>query len=224
MMVNMKKRLKAWFKDLVCEHVILDVHPTPVHFDTDSVAKSLAVVMAQSIAAASHSAAESAVKRHSDAMRQVVSHAIEAIPAPVVNIPQPVAVVDAEVLAAQLNNRTEKVSREMIAEALKPPPPKTLHGEVLLDVPPEPSLESSLLERLPTDIQYAVRFSCRKVQNDNPSPAQGSTLGNNWHRNEACEWAKTFLRERGLKVHDTDINLACELYYRVYIRPGKVKQ
>lgn len=222
----MKQRLKDWFEQLVCKYVILDIKPTAVHFDTDAVAKSLAIVMSQSIVAASRAASESALKHHSDAMRQVITHAIGGIPkpdAPVVNIPQPIAVVDADVLAAQLNSRIEGTAREMIAEALKPPP-KTLDEMTLLDPPPNPSAEAALLSNMPTDIQYAVRYSCRKVQNEHPSPAQGTTLGNNWHRNEACEWAKTWLRERGIKAKDTDINLATELYYRVYIRPGKVQQ
>lgn len=215
---------KDWFKSLLLEYVIIEVKPTPVNFDHAAISRSLAVDIAPAIASAADAAAQSALKLHSDAVRQVICHAIEAIPAPVVNIPQPVAVVDSDVVATQLGSRIEAIARKMIAEALQPPPPVTKGEQPIPDVPPEPSLEASLLERLPTDIQYAVRYSCRKVQMDNPSPSQGTTLGNNWHRNEACEWAKTFLRERGLKAHDTDINLACELYYRVYIRPGKVKQ
>jgi hypothetical protein len=111
--------------------------------------------------------------------------------------------------------------REAIIEAKKPPEPVTGGEGFPSDIPVDPTLESELLAKLHVNIQEAARYACRKVQRDPSHPPGGRTLGNNWHRDEACEWAKIWLNERALAYRDSDVNLACELYYRVYIKEIK---
>jgi len=158
----MRKRLRAWFRDLVSEQVVLDVHPTTVNFDMVGLSRILS----------------------EDIRKQV----------------------DAALVVA-------------IIESKNPPEPVTGGDQFPSDIPVDPTLESELLAKLHVNIQEAARFGCRKVQRDPSHPPGGRTLGNNWHRDEACEWAKIWLKERVLPYRDSDVNLAVELYYRVYIKP-----
>ena len=160
----MIKRMRAWLRDLILEHIIIEVKPTPVNFDAGAIARGLCTDVAGVIAFA---------------------------------------------------------LREAIIEAKKPPEPVTGGEGFPSDIPVDPTLESELLAKLHVNIQEAARYACRKVQRDPSHPPGGRTLGNNWHRDEACEWAKIWLNERSLAYRDSDVNLACELYYRAYIKAVK---
>ena len=164
----MSRRIKDWFKSLVLEHVIIEVKPTPVNFDSAAIGRILALDVVAAMSPA---------------------------------------------LVGALNMA--------IIESKKPPEPVTRGPQPLSDVPVDPSLEGDLLAKLPPDVQEACRYGCRKVQSDPSHPAGGRTLGNNWHRDEACEWAKIWLRDRALEYRDTDIHVGCELYYRIYIKSHK---
>lgn len=162
------------------------------------------------------------MKLLNDLFRKLVNEQVvlDIRPAPVNPTPVDVAAL-ADVLRTDLRVMIESALRDAIIESKKPPEPVTRGQQPLPDVPVAPSLENELLAKLPADVQEAVRYACRKVQRDPSHPPGGRTLGNNWHRDEACEWAKTWLKERSLPYQDTDINLGCELYYRVYIRGQK---
>ena len=81
--------------------------------------------------------------------------------------------------------------------------------------------ERSLFWSLPRSLQSAVGLACRKVQNDPGFSKSGfSNLGRNVKRDEACEWTKLYLKDAGIVYDDSDVHLACELYYRLFLRPG----
>lgn len=65
----------------------------------------------------------------------------------------------------------------------------------------------------------AVQRACRKVARD-PSFAayEASNLGRNIFRDEACEWTKLYLKDAGVPFRDSEIHLACELYYHLFMR------
>jgi len=69
-----------------------------------------------------------------------------------------------------------------------------------------------LLESLPVLVQEAACYSTRKVAQDTTIPGSMG-FGKNMKRDEACEWAGHWLREKKEKFRDSDVNLACELYY-----------
>jgi hypothetical protein len=90
----------------------------------------------------------------------------------------------------------------------------------------EHDCKRALWSTFETPLVQAVSAACSKVLND-PSFAQyeGSNLGRNVLRDEAAEWTKLYLKDMGASYKDSDVHLACELYYHLTIRskptPGK---
>ena len=74
----------------------------------------------------------------------------------------------------------------------------------------------ALLTYLPPEISYEAAKAVTKVQRD-PSfkDYHGSNLGRNIKRDEAAEWTKLYLKDKGLEWRDSDVNLACELIYHI---------
>lgn len=210
------KFLKRWFRSLVVEYVILDVHPAPVHLDSVAVANNLISALRVAV----EDTTKEAIARHSSIALKALADVVPVVnvPAPVVNLPEPVVNLDPKAVAGEIVSSLEsglydRLERVVIA-SLKPRLPE----QPQLEPPQNPTTESRLLSMLPPDIQKAARFGCRRVQNESHYPAGGSRLGNNWHRDEACEQAIMWLNERVLSYHYTDVSLGCELYYRIYVR------
>lgn len=203
------KFLKRWFRDLVSERVTLDIHPTPVtvnptpvQFDSAAISQLLALSVRKDVDAA---------------LRKVV----ELIPKPEPLPPIPPPVVDVEKLvngmAQQLYAVMDSKLVDTVNAALKPRLPE----QPVDKQSGNPTYEGKLLSLLPSDVQKAARFGCRHVQSESRFPVGGKVLGHNFHRDEACERAMTWLQERCIQYSTSDVHLACELYYRVYVRENR---
>lgn len=86
---------------------------------------------------------------------------------------------------------------------------------------PHPPLECAMTFwlSLPNAISSAALQACQKVAKD-PSFASypGSNLGREIRRDEAAEWAKLILRESKTPYRDSDVHLATELYFYLFMR------
>jgi hypothetical protein len=79
--------------------------------------------------------------------------------------------------------------------------------------------EEEAFEALPHEVQVAAARACRKVQHDPGNREMiGSNLGREMRRDEASEWAKLYLKDSNYNYSNSDVHLACELYYRLEIR------
>lgn len=208
------KFLKRWFRDLVSERVVLDVHPapvnpTPVHLDSAAIAQLLSLSVRKDVDAALRQSLDTALGRVSEMMPK---------PEPLPPIPPPVVDVEKLIsgMAEQLYSVMDAKLVDTVNAALKPRLP-----EQPLDKQGNPTYEGKLLSLLPSDVQKAARFGCRHVQSESRFPVGGKVLGHNFHRDEACERAMTWLQERCIQYRTSDVHLACELYYRVYVRENK---
>ena len=73
-----------------------------------------------------------------------------------------------------------------------------------------------ILESLPVAVQQAACYACEKISKDRELPK--GAFGKNFRRDEACEWATHWLRENREPYRDSDVHLACEVYYHLNYR------
>ena len=192
----MKRLLRQWFRELVADYVIVNVPPAKVEVHPTPVTVTPAPVDAESIAA-------------------IVVAALP-VPPPPPEIPAPSVDVD-KLMSGVAEQLYAVIDQKLVAtvnEALKPRLPE----QPLEKQFGNPTTEGKLLSLLPSEVQKAARYGCRHVQSESRFPVGGKTLGHNWHRDEACERAMTWLQERCIQYHSSDVHLACELYYRVYVK------
>ena len=114
-----------------------------------------------------------------------------------------------QILAA-IENTTERAA-EGFSETVKLLKSETLAVAEATHV----CCEDSLYRRLSPIIRDAAERACQKVAEDPLLKNDGfSNLGRNLLRDEACEWAKLYLKEQNSGYSDSDVHLACELVYR----------
>lgn len=87
------------------------------------------------------------------------------------------------------------------------------------DGSPRAHMGALLGQYIPSYVTEEAQRAHHKVMVD-PSfkGYHGSNLGRNIKRDEASEWAKLYLKDKGYAYRDSDVNLACELIYHIYTR------